>query len=150
MESANHTAAQHSQWLRCHISHQPVSMVCVASACNSHPFICEGVSCACQGPHKNHTQRPVHGFLEQVYSPIRQLTNLKEASDKFMQETIGAISADLGKCSQRYNKLMEEYVSKQFKYESLRKKLMNREEPEAKEMTGAHMHGMVAELSSNQ
>jgi hypothetical protein len=120
-------------------------MVCNEPTCNAHPITCIDGECACQGPHRKHPQLHIRDFLDKVNESSVMLAELKQ-SEKAINGLIDSMTNIIDRCRDRHRRIVEDYMAKHNSFAWLRQMLINRQQPNAKDMTGGNMAKMLAEI----
>jgi hypothetical protein len=133
------------EWLVCPGSTAKAIVLCIELTCNAYPVMCADEECTCQEPHHKHPQLRIRGFLDKINESPVMSEELKQA-EKAMNGLIDSMAHIIDRLRQKHQKMMGEYVAKHYQFAKLREMLRNRQQPDAKDMTGANMARMLAEM----
>jgi hypothetical protein len=136
---------QTSEWFVCPGSLVNGGMVCNEPTCSAYPIICAEEECACQEPHRNHPQLCIPGYLDKMNEPLVVTEELKQA-EKAMKGLIDSMANIINRCRDRHRRLMDEYLAQHYRFTWLRHMLINRQQPDVKDMTGGNMAKMLGEI----
>jgi hypothetical protein len=129
------------EWFVCPGSFAKAAMICNEPTCSAYPATCFDEECACQGPHRKHLQLRIRGFLEKLNEPPIVPEELRQA-EKAMNGLIDSLTNIVDQCRDGHRTLINEYMATHYQFAGLRQMLINRGQPDAKDMTGGNMARM--------